>query len=84
MPSIENYLKSCSELSRFCSRNGWIDNDSLRFTVIVESDHELYVDIEFDELLMEGSGSRPSRVYCFGQLHLVLDRSGRIIRAEAL
>lgn len=84
MSTVEKYLISCRELTRFCSRNGWIDHSSLRFTVIVESSEELIVDVEFDELLMEGSGSQYARISCFGQVHLYLDPFGRVIRAEAL
>jgi hypothetical protein len=84
MSSVEKYLKNCRELMRFCPRNGLIDNTSLRFTVIMESSEELIIDVEFDELLMEDSGSQGSRVACSGQVHLYLDRLGRVVRAEAL
>ena len=84
MSTVEKYLKNCRELTRFCSRNGWIDQQSLRFTVIVESSEELIVDVEFDELLMESSGCQSERISCFGQVHLYLDRLGRVIRAEAV
>ena len=84
MSTVEKYLKNCRELTRFCSRNGWIDQQSLRFTVIMESNEELIVDVEFDELLMESSGSQCDRISCFGQVHLYLDRLGRVIRAEAV
>jgi hypothetical protein len=84
MSTVEKYLKNCRELTRFCSRNGWIDQQSLRFTVIMESNEELIVDVEFDELLMESSGCQSERISCFGQVHLYLDRLGRVIRAEAV
>ena len=84
MSKIEHYLKSCSELTRFCSRNGWIDNDSLRYTVIMETSNELVIDIEFEELLMESSGNFIGSIHCSGQLHLFLDQLGRVIRVEVL
>jgi len=84
MSTVEKYLTNCRELTRFCSRNGWIDNSSLRFTVIVASSEELIVDIEFDELLQEGPGSQGVRISCFGQVHLQLDRFGRVVRAVAI
>jgi hypothetical protein len=84
MTLIGSYLKSCRELSRFCSRDGWVDSDSLRFTIIMEIGNEIIVDIEFDELLMAGSGSLASRITCRGQLHLFTDRYGHVIRAEVL
>ena len=84
MPLIESYLKTCRELARFCSQNGWIDGDSLRFNVIMEFGNELIVDIQFDELLVEGSGSVGERIPCHGQLHLITDRYGHVLRAEVL
>jgi hypothetical protein len=84
MSRIDNYLKSCRDLSRFCSSNGWIDIDSLRYTVVMETSTEIVVQVEFDELLTQGSGNLAERVSCFGQLHLFLDRLGRVIRTEVL
>jgi len=84
MSQLESYLKSCRELARFCSCNGWIDQASVRFTVIMETGNEIVVNIQFDELLRYGSDCLPNRVTCHGQLHLYTDRYGHIIRAEAL
>ena len=84
MSSIEKYLRDCRELTRFCRRNGWVDNTSLRFTIIKESSEELVVEVEFDELLLESSGCESQRIPCSGQVHLFLDRLGRVVRAEAL
>ena len=84
MSKIEHYLKSCRELTCFCSRNGWVDNDSLRYSIIMETSNELVIDIEFEELLMESPGNIANRIRCFGQLHLFLDQLGRVIRAEVL
>jgi hypothetical protein len=50
----------------------------------VESSEELVVDVEFDELLLESSGCEGERIPCSGQVHLFLDRLGRVVRAEAL
>lgn len=84
MTNIENYLKSSHEISRFCSQNGWIDNESLRYVVIWETHNEVCVDIAFDELLLESGGNLPVKVSCRGQLRLSLDPRGRITRAEIL
>ncbi len=84
MTLIGSYLKSCRELSRFCSRNGWIDGESLRFTIIMEIGNEVIVDIEFDELLMSNHGSQADRITCHGQMHLFTDQYGHVIRAEIL
>jgi hypothetical protein len=84
MSIIEHYLKSCRELTRCCSQNGWIDTESLRYSILIETGNELVVKVEFDELLMDGTGSCSRRLPCSGQVHLLLDRVGRIIRAEVL
>lgn len=84
MSAIEYYLKSCRELVRFCARNGWIDNTSLHYTVAWEGDSRVRVDVEFDELLMEGTGQLIERVPCCGQLRLFLDPYGQVIRSEIL
>ncbi len=84
MAAIEHYLKSCSELTRLCSLNGLVDSDSLKYTIIIESDCEIVVAVEFDEWLLEGSTGRGKRIACRGQLHLFLDRLGRIHHAEVL
>ena len=84
MSRVEKYLRNCRELTRFCSRNGWIDNTSLRFTVIVESSEELIIDVEFEELILEGCDTQSQRIPCCGQVHLYLDRLGRVVRAKAL
>lgn len=84
MSKIEHYLKSCPELARFCSSNGWIDNDSLRYTIIMENSHEIVIDIKFEELLTEDSGRLTGRIPCCGQLHLFLDHLGRVVRTEVL
>ena len=84
MSMIEHYLKSCRELTRCCSQNGWIDTESLRYRILIESGNELVVRVEFDELLMDGTANCGRRLPCSGQVHLLLDRVGRIIRAEVL
>ncbi len=84
MTLIESYLRSCGELARFCSCDGCIDPESLRFSVVMEMGNEIIINIQFDELLMDGSETYAGRVSCHGQLHLYTDRYGHIIRAEAL
>lgn len=84
MTAIEKYLRSCRELVRLCSCNGWIDSESLHFSIIRESGHEIFVIVEFDELLMEGSGSIGNRIPCTGQMHLFLNQYGQVMHAEIL
>lgn len=84
MSSIETYLKSCRELTRFCSQDGLIDNASLRYTIMLENGNEVVVEVEFDELLMERSGRLAGKITCCGQLHLYMDDDGHVIRADIL
>jgi len=84
MSTIETYLKSCRELSRFCSQNGWIDSESLHYALTWVNDNEILVDIGFDELLMEGSENLVGRVSCFGQMRLFLDKYGQVVSSEIL
>lgn len=84
MSTIECYLKSCRELARFCSSSGWIDDASLHYAIAWLDENKVLVDIEFDELLMEGTGQQPVRVACFGQMRLYLDGNGQVIRSEIL
>jgi len=84
MSAIEAYLKSCRELVRFCSQSGWIDNDSLHYAIVWQNEDEVLVEIEFDELLMQGTGGSADRVSCFGQMRLLLDRFGRVVQADIL
>jgi len=84
MSALERYLKSCPELSRFCSRNGLIDNHSVNYTIMVETGNEVFVEVRFDELLLEGPGRQGDRIACRGQLHLYLDDNGRVIRTDVL
>lgn len=50
----------------------------------METENEIFVDIEFEEMIMEDSGCRVGKVSCHGQMHLFLDPFGRVIRAEVL
>lgn len=82
MSSIESYLRNCQELTRFCSQNGWIDNSSMRFVEEWLNDHEVLVVVEFEELLLEGTGHLGRKIPCIGQMHLFLNRKGEVIRSE--
>lgn len=84
MSAIDRYLTSCRELTRFCSQNGWIDNHSLRYTIMMETGNEAIIEVEFDELLRDGSGRIGGRITCRGQLHLFLDDYGRVVRVDVL
>jgi len=82
MDAVERYLRTCRELSRFCSQNGWIDNDTLQFEILRQEKLFVLVNVQFDELLMEGAGCLTGRVSCYGQIRLYLDEAGHVWRSE--
>lgn len=84
MQNIERYLLSCRELVAFCSQNGWIDENTLYYEIIEQNDHEVIALVQFEEILMEGSGCVAGRVPCQGRLRLTLNRYGEVCQAELL
>jgi hypothetical protein len=84
MQNIERYLLSCRELTAFCSHNGWIDNQSMNYDIIEQNDHHVIAFVQFEEILMEGSGCIAGRIPCQGRLRLMLDRYGQVKHAELL
>lgn len=84
MQNIERYLLSCRELTAFCSHNGWIDNQSLSYDIIEQNDHHVIAFVQFEEILMEGSGCIAGRIPCEGRLRLTLDHYGQVNHAELL
>lgn len=84
MQNIERYLLSCRELTAFRSSSGWIDNQSLNYEILEQNDHHVIAFVQFEEILMEGSGRIAGRIPCQGRLRLTLDRYGQVDRAELL
>ncbi|HED52527.1 MAG TPA: hypothetical protein ENI83_03120, partial [Gammaproteobacteria bacterium] len=62
MENIERYLMSCRELTAFCSQNGWIDSKSLYYEIIEQNGDHVIALVQFEEILMEGSGCLAGRV----------------------
>ena len=77
--NIQEYLHTCRELSRFCSQNGWIDNDTLEVEVVEEGPQQVLASVQFEEILMEGAGCVAGRVPCFGQVRMRLDDAGHVV-----
>ncbi|MGD2074784.1 MAG: hypothetical protein PVI91_10170 [Gammaproteobacteria bacterium] len=84
MQDIARYLMSCRELEAFCSHNGWIDNRSLYYEILEQSDRHIIALVQFDEILVQGTGSVAARLPCQGRLRLTLDRYGQVSHAELL
>lgn len=81
--NVQQYLRDCRELSRFCSQNGWIDNDTLKVEIVDERPGQVVAAVQFDEVIMEGSGCVAGRVPCFGQVRMRIGGSGNVLGMEA-
>ncbi len=82
MNQIERVLRSCRELAGFCTRNGSIDNDTLHYRVLYQSDREILAMVQFEEIIMEAPGRLADRVHCGGRIRLWLDHYGEVARVE--
>lgn len=80
--NVQQYLRDCRELSRLCSQNGWIDNDTLQVEILDQRPDEVVAAVQFDEVIMEGSGCVAGRVPCFGQVRMRVDRAGNVLGME--
>jgi hypothetical protein len=76
--AIQTYLLTCRELNNFCTQNGWIDNETLSFDIIEQTDDYTIVSLQFKEIIMEGAGCIASPVACFGKLKLFFDETGQV------
>lgn len=72
------FLQRAPQLTAFCTQNGWIDNEGLRYEVLERQGRQLLIKVEFPEVIMEGSGCTAGRIGCYGRLRLTLDESGRV------
>jgi hypothetical protein len=52
--NIKEYLESCRELSQLTTQNGWIDNETLKITVLTQAENTALVDVRFDEWKEQG------------------------------
>jgi hypothetical protein len=64
-------LKRAPQLATLCTQNGWIDNDTLRFEVIERQGKEILLAVQFDEVIMEGSGCVADRKSCYGRVSVI-------------
>lgn len=64
-------LKEAPQLATLCTQNGWIDNDTLRFEVIERQGKEILLAVQFDEIVMEGSGCVADRKSCYGRVSVI-------------
>jgi hypothetical protein len=79
---VADWLARTPVLSRFCTQNGWVDGDTLRYEVRQRGPGRMRINVHFIEIVMEGAGCVAARVECYGQLDLELDAKGRVIDAN--
>ncbi len=75
---LKDYLRECRELAGLCTQNGWIDNDTLRIEIVDHSTAEITLNVQFEEIIMEGAGCVADRIPCYGKLRLRLDNNGEV------
>lgn len=80
--AIDDWLRASNLINRFCTQNGWIDDDSVRYEVSSDHDGWRRINVYFTEMVMEGSGCIADRVECFGQVDLRLGRDGFVEEAR--
>lgn len=78
---IADYLARCRELARFCSQNGWIDNESIEFDIQQRAVHQVLVAVKFTEVIMKGAGCEARRMPCFARLLLRVNGRGEVVSA---
>ena len=82
MNVIERALRSARELAGFCTQSGWIDNDTLHYRILHQTDHQVLALVQFEEIVLEATGNVASRNTCGGRVRIHLDRYGDIDRIE--
>ncbi|MGY6276153.1 hypothetical protein [Methylomonas sp. MgM2] len=80
--AISKLLLKCKELSAFCTQNGWIIDDSIRYEVLERQPDSLLIYVTFLESIMEGSGCQCDQKPCYGRLRLKLGGDGEIVDVE--
>ena len=63
-------LTVAPELASLCTQNGWIDNDTLSYEIIEEEADRWLLAVQFEEIIMEGSGCVAGRIPCYGRVRL--------------
>ncbi len=81
---IAQYFSSTPLLAKLCTQNGWMDEDSLRITLL-ETEHDaLIYEVRFEEILKEGSGCECGRIDCWGKVKIKQGADGEVIDAQII
>lgn len=84
MNNIHEYLCSCRELAELCTQNGWIDNETIEFSVIEQDEKSLLAAVTFEEIIVEAAGCIGGRRPCQGHVRLSLADDGNVSGIEIL
>lgn len=84
MDPISAWLDETNLINRFCTQNGWVDGDSVRYEVQERRGGGARINVYFTEIVMEGSGCVAGRIDCFGQLDIEQDAAGRVMSARVV
>ena len=76
---IHQFLLRTPALSRFCTQNGWIDDDTLWFEIRDRDAQKLQVNVHFDEIIVKGAGCVANRVACFGRIAITSCDNGFLL-----
>ena len=80
--SLHEFFSASAGVTHLCTQNGWPDPNSMRIEVLEVTDRHALCAVNFDEVIMEGSGCEAGRVACWGRFRVRLDARGRAVGAE--
>lgn len=84
---IKEFFSKTPALTELCHQNGWPDPDSLSIDILSQgyadsaASSELLCAVNFDEVIMEGSGCEAGRIACWGRYRVKLDQQGNVMEA---
>ncbi len=67
---IRLVLNQSRELAGLCTQNGWIDPDTISYEVIEQARDTVVLAVQFEEIIMEGSGCVADRRGCYGRVRI--------------
>lgn len=82
--NIHEYLCSCRELSKLCTQNGWIDNETLKVDVLEKDEKSVIAAVMFEEIIVEAAGCIGGKIPCQGRVRIFLHDDGSAQRMEIL
>ncbi|MHB8345854.1 MAG: hypothetical protein ACYDHM_01475 [Acidiferrobacterales bacterium] len=82
--ALQKFFVFTADLTAVCTQNGWPDPESLHVEILERQAGELLCAVEFEEVIMEGSGCCAARVGCWGKYRVELDAAGNIAGVEAV